>query len=60
MGSGDVLAWSKPLLKLGRVALATEDHASARMYLEMAIASEPASTESTEAKLLLEQVTQSP
>jgi tetratricopeptide (TPR) repeat protein len=43
------LAWSKPLLKLGQVALATENRESARMFLE-----------SAEAKLLLEQVIQSP
>jgi tetratricopeptide (TPR) repeat protein len=54
------VAWSKPLLKLGRVALATENRESARMFLEMAITSEPNSTESAEAKLLLEQVIQSP
>ena len=54
------LAWSKPLLKLGQVALATENRESARMFLEMAITSEPNSTESAEAKLLLEQVIQSP
>jgi len=54
------LAWSKPLLKLGQVALATENRESARMFLEMAITSEPISTESAEAKLLLEQVIQSP
>jgi len=42
------------------VALAGEDRESARMFLEMAITSEPNSTESAEAKLLLEQVTQSP
>lgn len=46
-------AWSKPLLKLGRMALSASDQASARMYLEMAVDAEPGSAESGEARALL-------
>ena len=46
-------AWSKPLLKLGRIALSASDLATARMYLEMAVDAEPGSAESGEARALL-------
>lgn len=49
-------AWSKPLLKLGRMALSAGDEPGARRYLEMAAAAEPGSEENARAHALLEQL----
>ena len=51
-------AWSKPLLKLGRMAVSASDRASAQMYLEMAVDAEPGSAESDEARALLTELDQ--
>ena len=51
-------AWSKPLLKLGEIALAAGDQSEGRRYLQMAIEAEPGSQEQFVATAMLKQLSQ--
>ena len=51
-------AWSKPLLKLGEIALAAGDQAEGRRYLQLAVEAEPGSKEQSVATAMLKRLSQ--